>query len=137
MSFARVLGPFRVPPFKTYAVSPLGLVPKKDSDEYRLIHDLSYPKKASVNSFIPSHFTAVKYETLDLVMNLFVGAGKNALIAETDIESAYRIVPVHPSSIHLLGMMCDDMFYFDAFLPFGLPNRVPYLELSVEPSSGY
>jgi hypothetical protein len=47
----RVLGPFREPPFEVFIVSPLGAVPKKGSG-IRVIHDLSYPCKGSVNSMI-------------------------------------------------------------------------------------
>ena len=34
----RVLGPFKHPPFDNFRVSPLGVIPKKQPDEYRMIH---------------------------------------------------------------------------------------------------
>lgn len=37
---------FNVPAF---TLSPLGLVPKKEPNSYRLIHNLSYPEKNSLN----------------------------------------------------------------------------------------
>ena len=40
----RVVGPFTSLPFETLQVSPLGLVPKKQPGEYRVIHHLSYPE---------------------------------------------------------------------------------------------
>ena len=128
VSLGRILGPFEAPPFPFIAISPLGLVPKKDSGEFRLIHDLSYPKQHSVNSGIPSTSTAVQYEILDHAIDLIVRASPGALIAKADIESAYRIVPIHSDSIPLLGMTCDGLYYFDAFLPFGLSQSCAIFE---------
>ena len=45
----RIVGPFPAPPFRNFRTSPLGLVPKKDSTEFRLIHHLSFPTGYSVN----------------------------------------------------------------------------------------
>ena len=39
----RIAGPFTSPPLPGLIISPLGLVPKKSSTEWRLIHDLSFP----------------------------------------------------------------------------------------------
>ena len=41
-------------------------------------------------------------------------------MAKLDIESAYRIVPVHPDDRHLLGMRWRGETYVDTVLPFGL-----------------
>ena len=38
-----ISGPFESPPFKNFIVSPLGLVPKKTPNQFRIIHDLSFP----------------------------------------------------------------------------------------------
>ena len=50
----RIVGPrpFHSSPFFNFRVSPLGVVPKKTSVEYRLIHHLSFPTGASVNDGI-------------------------------------------------------------------------------------
>ena len=40
----RIKGHFLNPPFKNFVCSPLGLVPKKEPNSFRVIHDLSYPK---------------------------------------------------------------------------------------------
>ena len=50
----RIAGPFALPPFPNFRCSPLGIVPKKDPSEFRLIHHLSYPNGSSVNDFIPN-----------------------------------------------------------------------------------
>ena len=58
----RIKGPFDVRPFKNFVCSPLGLVSKKEAGQFRLIHDLSYPRVNLVNSCIPPEFTAVQYQ---------------------------------------------------------------------------
>ena len=54
--------------------------------------------------------------------------GPGTLIAKTDIKSAYRIIPIHPESIPLLGFVWDGYYYFDRFLPFGLALACNYFE---------
>ena len=38
----RILDPLESPP-KVFHCAPIGLVPKKDKDQFRVRHDLSYP----------------------------------------------------------------------------------------------
>ena len=40
----RIAGPFQDPPFPHMFCSPLGIVPKKNPSEFRLIHHLSFPR---------------------------------------------------------------------------------------------
>ena len=55
LSYHSVCGPYHCNPFNTDCViSPLQCVPKRDSPEPRIVHDLSFPPDASVNSCIPS-----------------------------------------------------------------------------------
>ena len=42
------------------------------------------------------------------------------LLAKTDLENAYKQVPIHPQSFELLGFQVNNEFYFDKTLPFGL-----------------
>lgn len=56
-----MLGPFITPPVANLRVSPLGIVPKKASGEYRLINHLSYRKGNSVNDRIPEQLCSVRY----------------------------------------------------------------------------
>ena len=39
----RLMGPFTQSPYENAVISPLGLQPKKEPGEFRVIHDLSYP----------------------------------------------------------------------------------------------
>ena len=47
-------------------------------------------------------------------------AAVGSLLAKIDIQSAYRIVPVHPQDRLLLGVQWRGLVYVDAMLPFGL-----------------
>ena len=60
----RLVGPFATPPFRNFRTSPVGLVPKKDPNEYRLIHHLSFPEGSSVNDFIPDCCATVRYASI-------------------------------------------------------------------------
>lgn len=46
-------------------------------------------------------------------------AGRAALIAKVDIQSAFRILPIHPSCVHLFGFCFEEHFYIDKCLPMG------------------
>ena len=80
--------------------SPLGLVPKKEQGEFRVIHDLSFPKTNSVNSHILPEFTAVTFQMLDHCVEQLVSLlGKGAYIAKADFQDAFRIIPVSPVTV--------------------------------------
>ena len=109
----RVSGPFDHMPLEHLIVSPIGLVPKKEPGLYRLIHDLSAPKGASVNDCIPKEFCTVQYETLDDVISHVLVCGPGSLISKVDIKDAFRICPIHPTCHSLLGFSWRDQFYID------------------------
>ena len=64
LAAGRKAGPFKTPPFINFRVSPIGLVPKKQPGEYRMIHHLSYPEGGSVNDFIDPEICSVQYTKL-------------------------------------------------------------------------
>lgn len=45
--------------------------------------------------------------------------GQGALLAKTDIESAFQLLPVHPDSFHLLGFRWQGLYLVDHCLPMG------------------
>ena len=119
LSLGRIAGPFSSPPFLNFQSSPLCVVPKKEPRAFRLIHDLSYPLGNSINEGIPKEFSTVTYETLDHVLSLLTQFGRGALIGKTDIEDAFRIIPIHPSCYHLFGFTWASSFFYDRCLPMG------------------
>ncbi|KAM4016539.1 uncharacterized protein ACNLHF_002833 isoform 1-T1 [Anomaloglossus baeobatrachus] len=125
----RLKGPFESPPFYNLRVSPLGVVPKKEPGKFRLIHHLSHPKGLSVNDGIPDSDASVTYVSFDKAVALVRQAGPGALMAKSDIESAFRLLPVHPDCYHLLGCFVDGFYYYDTCLPMGCSISCSYFEL--------
>ena len=112
----RICGPFICPPFPNFVCSPLGIVPKKDPSEFRLIQHLSYPQGTSVNDNIPDAHSSVHYASISDAIAVLKSLGAGFFLVKTDIISAFRIIPIHPSDFSLLGMKWDNQFYFDVFV---------------------
>ena len=93
----RIEGPFVSPPFQNLHISPIGLQPKKNLGEFRLIHHLSYPRGLSVNDGILPELKSVSYQSIDDAVSAIKWMGQGCYMAKTDIKSAFRLVPVHPS----------------------------------------
>lgn len=119
ISARRIAGPYNQPPFEFLQCSPIGLVPKKEPGEYRMIHHLSYPEGSSVNDFIPDKCCSVAYNTVDDAVNIIKQLGHGCLLAKTDVASAFRIVPIHPNDHKLLGMFFQGQYFYDRCLPMG------------------
>ena len=129
ISLGRIKGPYNEPPLHDFISSPLGVVPKKEPNSFRLIHNLSFGGlHGSVNSFIPFENSTVSLETFDHVVSLVLSCGKNSLISKGDLEDAYRTVPISPLDYHKLGFSFQDKFYFDCALPMGASSSVRIYE---------
>ena len=115
----RVAGPFSSQPFNEFIVSPIGLVPKKDPGEYRMIHHLSYLEGESVNDYIDPSMTSVQYTRFDKAVELIQRLGKNCFLFKMDIKNAFKIIPIKAEDFQLLGLQFNGSFYFDKTLPFG------------------
>lgn len=115
----RMAGPFKHPPFTNLRISPIGLVPKKDSHEFRLIHHLSFPQGSSVNDFIGDEHASVNYTKFDDAVFMLQQIGRGGLIAKADIKSAFRLIPVRHADFDLLGICFENQYYIDMCLPFG------------------
>ena len=115
----RIAGPFPAPPFPAFHVSPLGLVEKKESGKFRMIHHLSHPEGKSVNDHIPKHLTSVQYISIQDAIEVIVDLDCECYLAKADIAAAFRIVPVAPSNYPLLGIEWNGLFYYDRCLPMG------------------
>ncbi len=60
------IGPFAEPPFVGFRCSPVNVIPKKGTNKFRLIHNLSHPFGGeSVNSLISLEEARVSYQKFD------------------------------------------------------------------------
>ena len=113
MAAGRIAGPFSTRPQHDLKLSPLGVVPKRQEGQYRLIHHLSYPRASgwSVNEGISKEHTSVSYAGIEDAVALIKRQGRGCYLAKTDIKSAFRILPVHRDDYMLLGFSWKHQFY--------------------------
>jgi hypothetical protein len=112
-------GPFDTPPFPVFCASPIGAVPKKDSDKIRVTHNLSFPFKGdSVNANIRD--VPVSISSFGHAAQAVRRFGRGCFLVKIDIEAAYKLVPVHPDDWFLLGFTWEGKYYYERVLPFGL-----------------
>ena len=119
LMLGRIAGPFQERPFPSLHISPLGLIPKKTPGEFRLIHHLSFPFGASINSHIPKEASSVKYASIDDAIRLIRRTGRGCTLAKTDVKNAFRLIPINPGDYDLLGIIWAGQFYYDKCLPMG------------------
>ncbi len=125
----RVAGPFDQPPFDNFKCSPLSIREKSTPGQYRLLHNLSYPyDERSVNHNIPSHHTTVQYSRIQDAIAIVQDLGPGCYMAKSDIQHAFRIVPLHPSQYHLMGFKWRESYYYDKFLAMGLAESCRIFE---------
>jgi hypothetical protein len=84
-----------------------------------MIHHLSYPSGESINDYIDPTLCTVQYTSFDEVVKLVQELGPNYKLFESDVKSAYRLMPVKPSDFELLGFSFNEKYCFDKALPFG------------------
>ena len=101
----RYIGPFTCESLEQYLgpfqSSPLSLVPKPHSSNFRLIQNLSYLHRSFLVSSINSHISSADYPctfgtflTVCLVIN---SLPPHSQAATRDVADAYRTIPVHHS----------------------------------------
>lgn len=61
----QVEGHFQSPPFSNFYISPLGVVPKREPNYFRIIHRLSFPKGDSLNDVLDDTLCSVLYLTFE------------------------------------------------------------------------
>ena len=128
LSYQSVCGRYQCNPFSTDCViSPLQCVPKHDSTKPRIVHDLSFPPDASMNSCNPSDtFLNEPYKLIlpgiDRLIEFVNWLGQGCYVFKKDLKCAYRQFPVDPPDYHVLGMCINGSFYFHTTLPFGLQS---------------
>jgi hypothetical protein len=128
LSLRRYSGPFSrsrleflIGPFRT---SPLGTVPKSlDSDERRIVQDLSFPRndpdRPSINSQINIEDFRCNWGTFNDVRDIVVNAPAGTEAATLDVDSAFRCCPIRPSQQQNFVVQWNGSYYIDHNAPFG------------------
>ena len=119
---------FLSPPSATWMGSPMGAFEKKSSPgKFRVVFDLSWPPRRSVNDFITDD-VSLSYISVDSAISYVKKYGVGTLLAKLDIEDAFKHILVAPEDWELLGSTwlrkLDDgtfrkEYYIDLVLPFG------------------
>ena len=73
---------------------------------------------------------SVQYMRVDDVINGIMSFGQGTLLVKSDVESAYRNIPVHLLDRYLLGMKWQGNYFINMALPFGL-RSAPFIFSSV------
>lgn len=115
----RMAGPFEQKPFPNLIVSPVGVVPKKNPGEFRLIHHLSFPEGQSINDHIDREHCSVKYTNFDEAVHMIQDLGCKCKLFKIDLKNAFRLLPIRPEDFELLGIYFNNRYYVDKALPFG------------------
>ena len=126
VKLGRFAGPYSQPPFKNFIQSPIGLVPKDQGKDVRLIFHLSYPKNGvSVNWETPKEFCSVQYKEFSDAIKLCLQAGVSCFVGKSDLSSAFRNLGISKKFWKFLLLKArnplDGNIYFfcDKSLPFG------------------
>ena len=90
------------------------------ANKWHLIVDMSHPTGSTVNDEISSNLCSLHYASVDDAVDIIKKLGRGTQLVKLDIKDAYRIVPIHPSDYHLLGIRWRDRTYVDRALTFGL-----------------
>ena len=126
VKFKRVAGPFKEPLFKDFIQSPVGLVPKDEGKETRLIFHLSYPKGgSSINSETPKELCSVQYCDFSEAVKRCMEEGKFCFAGKSDMKSAFRHLGLKVRNYPWLLLKArspidGNIYWFvDKALPFG------------------
>ena len=127
-------GPFESIPAQfedDYIQSPIGLVPKDNGKDLRLIFHLSYPRvktgqnSTSVNANTPKEQCRVKYPDFADTILRCLQEGQSCSMSKSDQRSAFRNLSILPGQWRYLLMRAksplDGKYYYfvDKCLPFG------------------
>ena len=102
-------------------INRFGVIPKGHrTGKWRHIVDLSHPAGHSVSDGVDPVSCSLSYATVEMAAQQVIAIGRGTLLAKLDLESAYRMVPVHPDDRRFLGMQWQGKVLVDMALPFGL-----------------
>ena len=113
-----MLEPFPVQPIDPLICSPVGMVPKRDSQEMWHITHLSHLRDQSINTFINQEDAQTHYQTFEAAVELVARAGPGSYMVKEDFKSAFCNVPMCFADLNLLGIKVKGQFFIETCLPF-------------------
>ncbi|MCP4261545.1 MAG: hypothetical protein GY774_29190, partial [Planctomycetes bacterium] len=131
--YGAIIGPFDNKPLEWLMVSPMLTREKSGSAKQRIIIDMSFPNKLSVNDGISKDV----YLGLPFKLNLptplslrdrIRELGENAYIWSLDLKRGYRQLSVCPLDWPLLGLTFDGKFFIDTAVCFGLRSGAKFMQ---------
>ena len=127
LSRGTIIWPFQDNPFGASArFLPLDAIPKCDSEDLRIILNLSYPfEDGSMNQAIDKDFflgeqVCLRYPTVEDLVKLIIKKGRGCLLFKWNLRKCYHQIFMDPGFIHLLGFTVDGFIFFDVVLSMGL-----------------
>lgn len=105
-------------PSENLHINRMWVIPKGHSPgKWRLITDLSFPGKGSVNEGIDESVCTLQYTSVGWIAVVARALGARALMAKLDVQSMYCLLPVLCT---LLSIQWRGELFVDGMLPFGL-----------------
>ena len=94
-----------------------------------MIQNLSAPyDQNSINYHISEESSKVTYASIQDAISIIQALGPNCFLAKSDIKSAFRLIPMHPSDYPKLGFMYNGQYYFDRCLAQGCSSSCRIFE---------
>ena len=112
-SHAAILGPFKKIPFTNkVGISPISTRPKKNSEDRRIIVDLSFPPGGAGNDGIVRGnylgFTAeLQFPRTDDLAFRAAQLGRNTYMFKIDLSRYFRQIPLDPADYSMVGYIID------------------------------
>ena len=134
LKYGAMYGPFVTKPFDCH-ISPFLTRHKPNSDNRRVIVDLSRPVGQSVNGgvakdkYLNTYFN-LNYPSVDNV-NKLKQLGDWALLFKIDISRAFRHLRIDPGDLDLLGLK-HESYYVYGTLAFGFRHRSVFFQRCVD-----
>ena len=141
-SYGAVMGPYSRIPFKHgVGISPLSTRPKKDSEDRRVIVDLSFPVGQAVNDGIPKDSymgfnCKLEFPKMDQFALRIYSLGQGCMMFKIDLSRYFRQIPLDPGDYSLLGYVINGQIYFDKVLPMGM-RSAPYIAQRITNAIAY
>ena len=126
LKYNAIMGPFLIPPFlHRIGISLLSTRLKQNSQEHRIILDLSFPFGAAVNDGISKniycgHYRKLTYPTVDVLAKRVYKMGCSCLLWKRDLKRAFHLLPLCPRDYSLIGVRWAGFLFFDKSVPMGL-----------------